>query len=137
MNQFDVSKKKALEKAKKASEDEWDEKVIPLCDAFNNNQDFYTSSSCAGRVVLLQIPKIGDRSDAKWLFTSHGDADPKAVLKTLENPPEEQVVYRYEPFIIHVECRDLTHAERLLKEVRALGLKRCGIMPASKPNSSR
>lgn len=121
---FDTKKAESLESGK----DDWDENVVPLCDAINNNPNFYTSSSCAGRVVLLQIPGIGDRSDAKWLFTSHGDADPNKVLKTLKEPPKEQVVYRYEPFIIHVECRNLEHAERLLTEVRTLGLKRCGII---------
>lgn len=125
---FELDKKNALSKEDKSSKGEWDKRIIPLCDTINAKPDFYTSSSCAGRLVLLKIPQSGKKQDAEWLFTSHDKTEVSSLKSALKGLPDNQIVYRYEPFIIHVVCRDLEHAKMLLDLIRNMGLKRCGII---------
>ncbi len=129
---FELDKKNALGKDDKSSKGSWDEKIIPLCDAINSKDNYYTTSSCAGRMVLLKIPGSGTKADAEWLFVSHDKFSLEQLKESIKEVPEEQVVYRYEPFIIHVVCRTIEDADKLLRLVRSIGLKRCGIISLSK-----
>ena len=128
MIDFNQAKKAALAKPNDSSEEHWDEQIIPLCEAINEKPNFYTSSSCAGRLALLKIPMMGKKEDAEWLLTSHEETSVNSVMQALENLPDNQIVFRYEPFILHVGCRTLKDAEKLLNLVRDFGLKRCGMI---------
>ncbi len=127
-DEFNINKKNTLTKANKAGKRDWDENIIPLCDTINEKPDYFTTSSCAGRMVLLKIPLSNSKKEAEWLFTAHKKFSHGKIITTLKYPPEEQVVYRYEPFILHVRCKDLNAAKKLLDLVRKIGLKRCGIV---------
>ena len=37
----------------------------------NKSDDYYTSSSCSGRIVLIELPEIGDKKEAKFLGKWH------------------------------------------------------------------
>ena len=52
-------------------ENKVDEKVLPVLDIINASNDYYTSSSCSGRIVLLEIPVIGDKINARFLGKWH------------------------------------------------------------------
>ncbi len=52
-SKFSQQKNSVLSKMDKSSKGDWDEKIISLCEKINNKENYYTTSSCSGRVVLL------------------------------------------------------------------------------------
>jgi len=52
---------KSLEDA--YAEQKVDEGVLQILELINGIEGFYTSSSCAGRIVLLEIPHLGDKRE--------------------------------------------------------------------------
>ncbi|MFH1787478.1 MAG: tRNA wybutosine-synthesizing 3 family protein [archaeon] len=54
MNNFSQRKKNILNKQDKSSIGKWDEKIIGLCKRINKSKNYYTTSSCAGRIVLIR-----------------------------------------------------------------------------------
>jgi tRNA wybutosine-synthesizing protein 3 len=126
---FDELKSYALRKLDEAlSRNEVDEPIIPLLNTINSLEDYFTTSSCAGRIVLMKIPKSGRKNEAEFLFKTHFPTEPRVVLKALESLPEESVWFKQEPFIIHVSARDLDKALKLLELAQRSGLKHSGII---------
>jgi tRNA wybutosine-synthesizing protein 3 len=88
----------------------------------------YTTSSCAGRVVLLVEPESGRKKDTEWLYVTHGTASLNDVVKSLEKPPIETVWLRMEPFIVHLAVQDIDKANDLMETLISVGLKHSGIL---------
>ena len=44
-----------------------DKEIIGILDIINSNDNYYTSSSCYGRLFLIQLTKNGDKLNAKFL----------------------------------------------------------------------
>jgi len=57
-------KKSMLSKIDKSSKGYWDRKIIPLCKKINSMENYYTTSSCSGRIVLM----IDNNKKEKNLF---------------------------------------------------------------------
>ena len=104
-----------------------DAEIMPLLDAINRQPDFYTTSSCAGRIDLFREPASGKKHEGEWLYVTHDEAafsELSAALKTL---PAETVWFRMEGAILHVCCRDLVAANRFLQACKETGWKHSGI----------
>ena len=54
MDRFLQRKKAILKKLDKSSKGDWDEKIISLCDKINSNDNYYTTSSCSGRIIIMK-----------------------------------------------------------------------------------
>ena len=53
MDNFLKRKKDVLSKLDKSSKGNWDKRISNLCMKINSSNDYYTTSSCAGRIVLM------------------------------------------------------------------------------------
>jgi tRNA wybutosine-synthesizing protein 3 len=53
MDSFQKRKQDVLSKNDKSSKQSWDEKISKLCEKINSLENYYTTSSCAGRVVIM------------------------------------------------------------------------------------
>ncbi len=51
---FNKKKREILRKEDKSSKGSLDEKIKELCIVINSHPDFVTSSSCAGRILLVK-----------------------------------------------------------------------------------
>ena len=51
---FSQRKKDVLLKSDKSSIGNVDEKISSLCNKINSKEDFYTTSSCSGRILLMK-----------------------------------------------------------------------------------
>lgn len=111
---FENEKKTFLEKIDKSKKGSIDEKVKDILDRINSLKDYYTTSSCSGRVTLWR--GSGKKNEREWLKVSHDLID-EDFFKTDETG---EVWLRFEGFIIHICCRDLDKAEGLLKEARKI-----------------
>jgi tRNA wybutosine-synthesizing protein 3 len=134
---FDLQKRLCLEKLYKpdhSRKGNVDEPIISLIEYINNLKDYYTTSSCSGRIQLLTESE--KKPDVKWLFVSHEMVTEDDILDALsqdhlKNYSDDRVWLRQENMIIHVACRTFEDADKILKIARDTGLRRSGIIADS------
>ena len=123
---FETNKKTFLLKLDKSKKGSIDKNIKPLINKINKSPNYYTTSSCSGRIVL--ISKSSERKqDAEWLLVSHTPINFKQVKKALCCLPKTAVWFRFEPLILHVTSRTLEDAQQLLSIAKDIGFKRSGI----------
>jgi len=118
-----------LYKPDKSRKGDVDKPIIPLIDYINKLDNYYTTSSCSGRIMLLT--PADKKPDVQWLYVTHEKAKLKDVMNALENPGDEMIWFRQENLILHVACRTINDADKLLKIARDTGLRRSGIIADS------
>lgn len=116
------------DRSKKGS---YDRDIKPLVDLLNATSTYKTTSSCSGRIVLLEIPKIGDKQHAQWHYVVHTLADPKVIFGILQQH-RKPLWFLQEPAILHVQCKTLAAARTLLTLAQCAGFKRSGIISLQK-----
>lgn len=126
-DEFQFRKKNQLEKKDKSNEQGIDEKIEKLCQKINNKKEYYTTSSCSGRIVLVK--GLAEKAENVFLFKSHGKISFFQFKKVLNNIDYPGLVYfKQEPVILHVACLNLERAEELLEKSRDAGFKKKGII---------
>ena|SRR3989344_2769795 len=129
---FAYRKSEQLKKGDKSLKQSWDLRINKLCEKINNSDDYYTTSSCSGRVVILKdfLEKLSDL----FIFVSHDEISfekLKLILEKLEG--DDLIYFKQDPVIIHVACRSLEDAQKLIDLAsREAGWKRCGIIGSDK-----
>lgn len=124
-----------------------DHSIIPLINLVNSNKDLVTTSSCSGRVSVFVegckngTVKVGGKGEGgHWLFTTHSAEDLVPgwrkgldAYRTNEDiiiddmNPKRYVLYKFEPFILHVKCRNHEAAKRLFSLALFCGFRESGI----------
>ena len=124
---FKDMKKKQLTKSDKSNIGSWDPKIKGLCDKINKKKNYYTTSSCAGRVVLL---KASDKKiENAFLFRTHKKISFKELKKALKEVDYKGLVeFQQTACILHVACASLKDAQSLVDKAKFCGWKRSGIM---------
>ncbi|KAI8918268.1 methyltransferase TYW3-domain-containing protein [Powellomyces hirtus] len=156
-NSFDARKAALLaytiDKSPKGS---IDEPIVPLLRTINQCTHYVTTSSCSGRVAiyvdapLQHLVPAKVRKGGTWLFVTHSMFDDTTTVKldtittlfsgtdgTLRTvefnsaPPQTEsqpiVYFKFEPFILHVQCRDDHAAQQLLRVALRAGYVNSGI----------
>lgn len=128
---FQNQKKTFLSKKDKSRKGGVDKKIRKLVNIINKNPNYCTTSSCSGRIVLLK-QKSSKKHEAEWIFSSHEKAKFAELKKALKNLPKEKVWFKQEGAILHVRCRTIDNAKKLLNSARKAGFKRAGICSLGK-----
>ena len=128
---FDNEKKQCLEKTDKSKKQSVDDRIAGLCDMINSKKDFYTTSSCSGRILLIE-KKSGLKNECSWIYVTHEYADFDAVKGAIAKIDKYPIWFQCEPFILHVCCRDIDYANKILKLFQSLGFKHSGVLSLSK-----
>jgi len=128
-SKFELQKERALEKFYEAVEKkEADEPIIEFLKEFNKKEFYYTTSSCAGRIMIFQ--DLGNKKDSDFIAKWHREiefSDIFPFLSMLEG--KKGIIWmRQEPLILHVIAKDLNHAILILEIAIKNGLKHSGIM---------
>ncbi len=123
---FLKQKRSFLQKKDKSKKASIDKEIKDLVDLINSKKNYYTTSSCAGRIVLLT--KRANKKGARWLFVSHKPIKYNQIKKALVKLPKTDIWFRMEPVILHVACSTINSAQNLLDKARAVGFKRGGII---------
>ncbi|XP_070123589.1 tRNA wybutosine-synthesizing protein 3 homolog isoform X2 [Equus przewalskii] len=95
-------KAQCLSKADLSRKGSVDEDVVELVQLLNGREEFFTTSSCAGRIILL---------------------DGIVALKKANS----DAILKFEPFILHVQCRQLQDAQILHSVAIDSGFRNSGI----------
>lgn len=119
-----------LERAKRSGE--VDEDIIQLLDLINSFDCYVTTSSCSGRIVLIETPKLGDKLMARFLGKWHRTVSSDEILGSLKNF-ESNVWLISDPPILHIACRDLVCARELMRIANDSGFRRCCLISLSRP----
>ena len=124
---FLENKKIALKKLEKAkNEKQVDEGIIRILDIINKTDNYYTSSSCFGRIVLLEIPRIGDKKNAKFLGKWHRKIKTEELLEALNKAEKGQLWFLAQSSIIHLSAKTIEAADKILKIAYSCGFKHSG-----------
>jgi tRNA wybutosine-synthesizing protein 3 len=112
-----------------------DPQIMPLLDVINASANLYTTSSCAGRIMVMEHGPKRKKNETKWLFVSHDMVKTEEITKALHNAQKKkgnQIWFKMEPPILHVCARDAESAQQLLASVQSLGYKHAGISPGDR-----
>ncbi|PAN14153.1 hypothetical protein PAHAL_2G388000 [Panicum hallii] len=124
-----------------------DAPIAPLLEVLNSHPDLFTTSSCSGRVSVLAQPQEGQGQGAAkpkkkargggWVYVSHDPADPDAVVEQLfgrsgSGAAGDELVLRFEPMIVAVECSDAAAAAALVAAAISAGFRESGITSLQK-----
>jgi tRNA wybutosine-synthesizing protein 3 len=125
---FERRKQDCLKKNDKSSIGEVDLPIRSLCEKINKLENYYTLSSCSGRVVLIK--NTDKKGPGLFSFRTHEKTSFKEIKKELEKASEkkENLIFKQESCILHVCCKTLESAEALLNKSRICGWKNSGIM---------
>lgn len=113
-----------------------DMEIAHIINLINEHKDWYTTSSCAGRIDLLRVPDSGRKDQAEWLFVSHSEVKFEELqlgLMRIKNENiKEQVWFRQEAPIFHIATRTIKDAQNIVDAAKFAGFKRSGIMATNK-----
>ena len=132
-DKFNKEKKDFLKKKDKSKKGCIDGDIVKVVEEINLKKDYYTTSSCAGRIILLEM-KSKKKNDCNWIFTKHKKINYNEINNSLKKYKDEkirhEIWFKQQPLILHVACRDLDAAKRLLEEARKV-FKRAGVISIS------
>ena len=127
---FEKRKKDFLGKIDKSDIGGWDEKIRGLCVKINNLDDYYSLSSCSGRVVLIK--DVAKKESGLFLFRTHDKINFKELINEVKGIREikykGRVMFKQESCILHVACKDISSAYKLLIKARSCGWMQSGII---------
>ncbi|XP_071985353.1 tRNA wybutosine-synthesizing protein 3 homolog isoform X2 [Engystomops pustulosus] len=100
-----------------------------------NLQDcFFTTSSCSGRIILIdESPdaSIVQKQNCSWLFVTHDLCRKEDAISGLQKASGDAVL-KFEPFVLHVQCRALEDAQLLHGVAIDSGFRNSGITVGKK-----
>ena len=110
--------------SKKLDAGEIDEHIIEILKIINSSNDYYTTSSCAGRIQLISLPKLGDKPGSIVLGKWHDPIDLNVLEKALEQWDDKNILMLLvQSPVIHVVCRDLKAASKIRNIADGSGFK--------------
>ena len=121
------AKEKALSLLEDAkTKNQIDEKIRPIVDIINRSDDYYTSSSCAGRIVLIELPQIGDKIRAKFLGKWHRKIELREINTAAKKADTGLIWLLAQSPILHIGVDTRKAADNLLKTAISCGFKNSG-----------
>ena len=125
---FNVHKKNAVEKYQHAKKNNMvDTALVPTLDCINSFELYFTTSSCAGRILLLQLPKIGDKKQAIFLGKWHRMVTLEEVAQAISKYDSDQLWLLGQPPIFHIGCQSIDAADAMIKLGISSGFKHSGV----------
>ncbi|MBS3092428.1 hypothetical protein J4466_03340 [Candidatus Pacearchaeota archaeon] len=129
--QFNRRKKQQFMKNDRSLKQSIDNRIKGLCDKINKNKNYYTTSSCSGRVLLFR--NIKEKRDDVIIYSWHNAVKLKELNNVLRKIKTKELIYfKQDPCILHVACRNLEDSQKLHDVAKETGWKRCGVIASGK-----
>jgi tRNA wybutosine-synthesizing protein 3 len=120
--------KETYEEAKKMGR--MDLEFIPLCDHIAKTENYFTSSSCAGRIALVGLGEEETKQESAFHRKWHRKVKEKEVLEAIKEFKGTVLWFKQEPLILHLGTNTLENAKKILELCEKCGIKRAGIKTA-------
>ncbi|MEA1993380.1 MAG: hypothetical protein U9N35_03150 [Euryarchaeota archaeon] len=129
---FEKKKGEVIHKLNSAiAEKKVDTEIVRTLDLINFKKKYYTTSSCAGRILLIWLPKLGDKKDSVFLGKWHRKITYEDLEAALEFRETGATFFLSQSPILHVVSRDLDSAVELRNLAFSCGFKNTGIKSIS------
>ncbi len=131
LSRFEMIKKhhkKTYEEAKKMGR--MDEDFIPFCDYIGDTQNYFTSSSCAGRIALIGLGEEETKQESAFYRKWHRKVKIREALEAVKDFNGKVLWFKQEPIILHLGTNTLDNARKILSFCEQVGIKRAGIKVA-------
>src|SRR3989344_852408 len=109
-----------------------DPQLVSLCRFIASTKQFFTSSSCSGRIVLLKVNAEESKQESAFHRKWHSTVSADEVWNALEEKTKHERWLKQEPLILHIGAESIEGAKKILEIMRKCGIKRGGIMVAKK-----
>ena len=130
--EFIERKKEFLERIERDREIGYlDPGIEPLLKTINSREKSYTTSSCSGRVTVIDSPKPWIRGESEVVFKKHARVEPEELLPYVNTKPKYAFWAQATGPILHIITLDLDEARLMLEAGRRSGFKHSGIMSVS------
>ncbi|MCD6172083.1 MAG: hypothetical protein J7J36_06720 [Thermoplasmata archaeon] len=116
---------KSLEKA--IYESKVDKKAISIIKKINEKSDFFTTSSCSGRIVVMELPSPGKKRKAKFLGKWHHEINEGDVYNAIKQAKNGEIWFFVHPPIFHVSAISIKSAKIMLNIAIQSGFKNSSI----------
>ncbi|XP_043114738.1 tRNA wybutosine-synthesizing protein 3 homolog [Puntigrus tetrazona] len=122
LNKCDFSKKGSV-----------DDDISHIVSFINSHDQYFTTSSCSGRIILFdgawdcQVQK----QNCSWLYVTHQKCQSEDVLTSIEKSVGDATL-KFEPFVLHVQCKKLEDAQLLHSVAINSGFRNSGITVGKK-----
>ena len=121
---FIEARKKALKSLREAKENgKVDKKILPLIEKINEKMDFFTTSSCSGRIAILEIPSFGIKKKAKFLGKWHEEISFNQLKEAIKKARKGEIWLLVQSPILHVSTISIKNAKKLLRLAMDSGFK--------------
>lgn len=128
---FDEEKARTLRRMRehdRSDKGSIDEPISTLLKQINARDEYYTTSSCAGRIIVLAIAPSRRKDEAQFLLREHRKVTAQEVVEAIEGySGTGELWLRTEGAILHICARDVDVAMRMVELLRPIGFKRCGV----------
>jgi len=104
-------------------EEKVDADIIDLLLLINSINGVYTTSSCSGRIGIIEEPALGAKPLARWLVKVHRPIEFEEARRALKNAEKGLIFLKSQPPIFHIVAEDLERAKKLHELGLASGFK--------------
>jgi tRNA wybutosine-synthesizing protein 3 len=112
---------KALEEA--IEKEKADEKVIPIVERINKKEDFFTTSSCSGRIAIIEVPYFGRKKNARFLGKWHRKISEEELEEAIKKGRKGEIWFLVQSPIFHVSTISILNAKKILNIANNSGFK--------------
>jgi len=112
---------------KEHSEGRTDVDILDLLNLINSSQNYYTLSSCSGRIQIIEGRNYSKRKELRSIAKFHYGITKDDLINSFQNIKGDYAWISLQPPIIHIAAKSLDDAIKLLKIARASGFKHSGI----------
>ncbi|XP_059201380.1 tRNA wybutosine-synthesizing protein 3 homolog [Centropristis striata] len=126
---FSQWKTQCLSKSDLSKKGSVDEDINHVVSLINSCEEYFTTSSCSGRIILTDgDPKTPDvqKQNCVWLFVSHCKCKFDDLMCGLAESRGDAVL-KFEPFVLHVQCRRLEDAQLMHSVAINSGFRNSGL----------
>ena len=134
---FEKQKESVMKKFREAIEKgEVDKPILMDLIKVNKLKDVYTTSSCAGRIILLH--DLGSKKYSYFIAKWHETVDENEFLDKIEKLRSKErelrgkIWLKQDPFILHISARNLEVAKKIIDVCFEVGFKHSGIISIAK-----
>ncbi|UXD22210.1 hypothetical protein IPA_02610 [Ignicoccus pacificus DSM 13166] len=109
-----------------------DEELIDLLLALNENENLFTTSSCAGRITIgCNGKNPEDKRGTEHLLTSHSPISVYDVFKALDGKRCQWLWIKASHPLLDIGVKDIDLAMKLVSLAKTAGFKYSGIQPSN------
>ena len=126
---FKMSKNTTMKKMYSAIDNKYvDEMLVPFLKKFNKKDNYFTTSSCCGRIMLLGADENETKQPKMFVGKWHRKVKFNEVYSLLEKETKHKEIWlKQESFIFHIVAKNLEYAKKILELKKELGIRRGGI----------